>query len=68
DIDIIFCRNVMIYFDRNHQRDLITKFRNSIYDHGYLFIGHSETLHAISEDFTYKKVLDSPIYIPKDRK
>jgi chemotaxis methyl-accepting protein methylase len=34
---------------------------------GYLYIGHSETLHAISEDFMYVKLQDAPVYIPKER-
>ncbi len=67
DIDIIFCRNVMIYFDKKHQIDLIKKFYQSILDHGYLFIGHSETLHGISDDFTYTKIMDAPIYLPVSR-
>jgi chemotaxis protein methyltransferase CheR len=67
DIDIIFCRNVMIYFDKTHQRQLVADFYNSILDHGYLFIGHSETLHSISEDFVYNKMLEAPVYIPKPR-
>lgn len=67
DIDVIFCRNVMIYFDKNHQTRLIADFYNSINQDGYLFIGHSETLHSISDDFVYKKILESPIYIPKPR-
>jgi chemotaxis protein methyltransferase CheR len=67
NIDIIFCRNVMIYFDKLHQKNLIAEFYKSIEDHGYLFIGHSETLHSISEDFVYRKILESPIYIPKPR-
>ena len=68
DIDIIFCRNVMIYFDKNHQIDLIQKFYHSILDHGYLFIGHSETLHGISDDFTYVKIMDAPVYLPVSRR
>ncbi len=67
DIDIIFCRNVMIYFDKIHQKELVAKFYKSINDTGYLFIGHSETLHSISDDFVYKKILESPIYVPKPR-
>lgn len=67
NLDIIFCRNVMIYFDKIHQKNLVADFYQSIRDTGYLFIGHSETLHSISEDFIYKKILESPIYIPKPR-
>lgn len=64
NIDVIFCRNVMIYFDKIHQKRLIKDFYNVINKNGFLFIGHSETLHSISEDFTYKKVMESPVYVP----
>ena len=67
NIDIIFCRNVMIYFDKEHQKRLVADFYKSISDNGYFFVGHSETLYAISEDFTYEKILESPVYIPKHR-
>ncbi len=68
NLDIIFCRNVMIYFDKDHQKKLLGGFYNSISKQGYLFLGHSETIHAISDDFIYKKILESPVYIPKDRR
>jgi chemotaxis protein methyltransferase CheR len=65
--DVIFCRNVMIYFDREHQRTLVGNFYKAVNKQaGYFFIGHSETLHAISEDFVYSKIMDSPVYVPKD--
>ena len=68
DLDLIFCRNVMIYFDKEHQRKLLSGFYKSIFDSGFLFLGHSETIHTISEDFVYKKILDTPIYVPKGRR
>jgi chemotaxis protein methyltransferase CheR len=68
DIDIIFCRNVMIYFDREHQKELVGNFYKSLSkEFGYFYIGHSETLHSISDDFNYVKLMDSPVYIPKER-
>jgi len=67
DIDIIFCRNVMIYFDKEHQKRLVADFYNVINPHGYLFIGHSETLYMISDDFEYKKIADAPVYLPKPK-
>ncbi|MFW5769995.1 MAG: CheR family methyltransferase [Bacteroidota bacterium] len=67
DLDIIFCRNVMIYFDRPHQKELVGNFYQVLNPDGYLFIGHSETLHSLSEDFSYMKILDSPVYIPKEK-
>ncbi len=51
--DLILCRNVMIYFDRNTQAALVNKFYDVLRDGGYLFIGHSETLTGIDHRFTY---------------
>ncbi|MFN2311324.1 MAG: protein-glutamate O-methyltransferase CheR [Spirochaetia bacterium] len=42
--EIIFCRNVIIYFDRNNQAKLLRKLYNHLVPGGYLFLGHSETL------------------------
>jgi len=50
-MDIIFCRNVVIYFDRQTQIKLFEKFYNQLVPGGYLFIGHSESLHGINERF-----------------
>lgn len=50
-VDIIFCRNVIIYFDRQTQIELFNKFYTQLVPGGYLFIGHSETLHGISNQF-----------------
>jgi chemotaxis protein methyltransferase CheR len=66
-VDIIFCRNVMIYFDRARQKELIANFYKVLNPWGYLFIGHSETLHALSDDFQYVKIMDSPVYVPKEK-
>ena len=51
-LDIIFCRNVMIYFDMEEQRRLITRFANCLVPGGYLFIGHAESLQGLSNRFT----------------
>ena len=42
--DAVFCRNVMIYFDRETRINLVTKYHHHTAPGGYLFIGHSETL------------------------
>ncbi len=51
-LDVIWCRNVMIYFDLDEQRRLINRFTNCLIPGGYLFIGHAESLQALSNRFT----------------
>lgn len=51
--NVIFCRNVMIYFDTPTQQKLINRFWELIEPGGYLFVGHSESLSAISHKFKY---------------
>ncbi len=49
---IIFCRNVIIYFDDDMKKNVINSFYDNLLPGGYLFIGHSESLHNISRAFT----------------
>ncbi len=51
--DIVFCRNVVIYFDKPTQQKLFTKYANILTKGGYLYIGHSETIRGVSERFKY---------------
>ena len=51
--DFIFCRNVMIYFDKPTQGELIERFRNVLPPGGYLFLGHSESLTGVKHRFSY---------------
>lgn len=50
---LIFCRNVMIYFDNITRKTLVRRFYDSIENGGYLFIGHSETLGRDESSFNY---------------
>lgn len=50
-VDIIFCRNVLIYFKRERIKDVIDRFRDALSETGYLMLGYSETLFQISDDF-----------------
>jgi chemotaxis protein methyltransferase CheR len=44
DLDIIFCRNVLIYFDKTTQEKIVEKLITKLKPNGYLFLGHSESL------------------------
>jgi chemotaxis protein methyltransferase CheR len=50
---IIFCRNVMIYFDKKVQEVVVNKFYDALVNGGYLFIGHSESLMGTQHRFHY---------------
>ena len=50
-LDLIFCRNVMIYFDRPTQTQLVNKFYRYLKPGGYLFIGHSENILNLDQPF-----------------
>ncbi len=49
--DVIFCRNVVIYFSKETQRVLFDRYANLLKPQGHLFIGHSESLHGITNRF-----------------
>lgn len=49
--DVVFCRNVVIYFDKSTQKTLFDRFADIIKPNQHLFIGHSETLHKLTDRF-----------------
>jgi chemotaxis protein methyltransferase CheR len=63
NMDVIFCRNVIIYFDRQTQERILNRLINHLLPGGYLFLGHSETLNGLDIDMklvsptTYRKPL-----------
>jgi chemotaxis protein methyltransferase CheR len=54
---IVFCRNVIIYFDDAMKKKVVSSFYDNLLPGGYLMLGHSETLHKVSSSF-------KPIYHP----
>lgn len=58
--DFIFCRNVLIYFDRETKEMLANRYCDLLRDSGHLFIGHSESLHQLH---TGLKLVGNTVYI-----
>jgi len=46
-VDFLFCRNVIIYFDRSTQEQILRKLASNLVPGGYAFLGHSETVHGL---------------------
>lgn len=58
-IDVIFCRNVVIYFDKPTQAKLFNRYADLLATDGHLFIGHSESLYKVCDRF---ELLGKTIY------
>jgi chemotaxis protein methyltransferase CheR len=61
-VDLVLCRNVTIYFDRETTRMLMSRLHDRLRDGGYLFLGHAETLWQISDDFALVPLGDAFVY------
>ncbi len=57
--DVIFCRNVIIYFNKETQKKLVTRYADHLIDEGRLFLGHSESLFKVTDLF---KLVGNTIY------
>ena len=60
--DLIFCRNVIIYFDQSAKKQVITSFHSMLQDSGFLLLGHSESLMNISTLFTLRHFKNDMVY------
>jgi chemotaxis protein methyltransferase CheR len=67
-MDVIFCRNVMIYFDVPARRRVLSLFHAKLTDGGYLLLGHSENLIALSADFELVHLKSDLVYRRPERK
>ncbi|MCL4546725.1 MAG: protein-glutamate O-methyltransferase CheR [Deltaproteobacteria bacterium] len=63
NFDIIFCRNVIIYFNNDSKKVVISNLYDALKNSGYLFLGHSESLHFISSSFKLVGFGKTPLYI-----
>jgi len=61
-VDVIFCRNVIIYFDDSSKRMVINSFYNRLIDGGYLLLGHSESLISLSTQFKLQHLRNDMVY------
>ncbi len=66
-IDVIFCCNVLIYFDLASKRRVIQHFYNNLLPHGYFFLGHSESLFGVCDDFRLVHLPGATAYIKGER-
>jgi chemotaxis protein methyltransferase CheR len=62
DIDILFCRNVMIYFDHPSRKKVVEMFHERLNGGGYLLLGHAESLISLSTAFTLKHLRNDMVY------
>ena len=53
DLDIVFCRNVLIYFDPQEQKKVINKLARALRPGGYLFLGHSESVQGMGPELEF---------------
>jgi chemotaxis protein methyltransferase CheR len=60
--DIVFCRNVVMYFAPEAARRLMTRIARALRPGGYLFLGHAETLRGLSEDFDLRHTQNTFYY------
>jgi len=62
NMDVIFCRNVIIYFDKESKKQVIESFYNKLREGGYLLLGHSESLINISNAFALRTLKNDMVY------
>jgi chemotaxis protein methyltransferase CheR len=60
--DLIFCRNVIIYFDLAVKKQVVASFHGALQDCGFLLLGHSESLMNISTLFTLRHYKNDMVY------
>jgi chemotaxis protein methyltransferase CheR len=61
-MDVIFCRNVIIYFDQTAKQKVVEAFCQSLYPGGFLLLGHSESLMNISTLFSLRHLKNDMVY------
>ena len=60
--DLIFCRNVLIYFDAESRLSVLNRFYHSLQSDGYIYLGHSESVARITDSFKMKRIGSTMAY------
>ncbi len=68
DVDIILCCNVLIYFDLQSKRRVIQHFYNNLLAHGHLFLGHSESMYGVNDDFRLVHLPSATAYMKLEQR
>jgi chemotaxis protein methyltransferase CheR len=66
-LDVIFCCNVLIYFDLASKKRVIQHFYNNLLPHGYFFLGHSESLYGVTDNFRLVHLPGATAYVKAER-
>jgi chemotaxis protein methyltransferase CheR len=67
-MNVIFCCNVLIYFDVLSKRHVIQHFYNNLLPHGYFLLGHSESLFGITDDFRLIHLPSTTAYVKSQQR
>lgn len=67
-MDIILCCNVLIYFDATSKKRVIQHFYTNLFPHGYLFLGHAESLFGSSDEFQLVHLPSATAYVKAEKR
>jgi len=63
--DLVFCRNVMIYFDNQTKRSIMKELHSTLFRGGWLLLGGSETAFGLDELFERKTIGNMTVYVAR---
>ena len=67
-VDLILCCNVLIYFDAISKKRVIQHFYTNLLQHGYLFLGHSESLFGVTDEFRLVHLPSCTAYVKSEKR